>query len=964
MKKFKKAMLTMLIGSAAPLWLSKPVWGQPEEEFEEIVVTGSRIPQSGVSQAAPVFSIDASVISNAATPDIASILAELPAIGSTNTLVGNNDSNADAGISSADLRRLGAQRTLVLVDGIRHVAGAPGTAQVDLSTIPAILVERTEILTGGASAVYGSDAVSGVINIITRNNFEGFEFRASGAAATEVDTDSNYSLDFLAGKNLFDGRANLMLYFGYNEVSQVMSRDLQHLDNWGTVANPADTGEEDGIPDRFWVPRVLSHRINSTGVANPFGGSGEVYTFDNDGNLLVQQSPELINSAAFGSFPNGCDYCFGNEEYENWLPGVERFNLQTKASYDFSESLQFYSELKYMSADIVQQFQPSFRFGGISINVADNPYLSDSARQTLLATLGDGESTVEMSKFFDELGNRSAANDRASYRFVTGLNGRFELADTEYSYNIFYNYGRTENQRLTLNDLIPGNFTAAVDAVNNNGNIDCRANVASLQPEGYESPATVDADNCVPYNLFGFGQLSQEARDWVTADVRRDDTISQSNFGASVVFDTGSYFTLPGGPVGVALGVEYRRETSKTLTDELTKSGVLLGAATPDASGEFDVSEGFVEFKLPILAEAAMAHELTVDLAYRAADYDPFGSVDAAKFSLLWAPVADIKLRATYGEAVRAPNIGEAFSPQSPGFANIADPCDADSINDDPDRVANCAALGLSVGFEANDNMSIDTISSGNPDLTPETSTSTTGGIVYVPAFLEGFSLTLDYYSIEIEDAILEVEAQDILDNCVDATGGLDDLFCSSIDRDPETGDVDLVRSGFVNASIIEAEGIELDMRYLFDLDSFGAPGSLDIRLFVNHVLDLNVFEFQSRPDEINVDVGEVGDPEWQALFSSTYLLGDLTLRYAARFIDRSATIDVSPGADIPEDQSPAFIESVTTHDISAAYAFNNKTSLLFGVRNFTNKLPPPRTVDAIYDSIGRRMFAELKYQF
>ncbi len=966
--KLSRAITLGLIGGAIafPAAFAN---AQEEDSAERIEVTGSRIARPELSQPTPVITLEAKDIARFGTPDLGEILAELPAIGATDTITGNNGSNTFAGQSFADLRRLGSSRTLVLVDGKRHVAGAGGTAQVDLSTIPAALIESVEIITGGASAIYGSDAVSGVINVKLKKDFEGFEFNATGSSSTEGVGARNHTFSFLGGADLSNGKGNVTFYAGREYFQQTMANDLRQSNDWGTIANPDNTSEEDGIPDRLRVPNVISERIDENGVLNPFGGAGSLWTFDAAGNAVRQTDRTETNSFAFGYFPDGCDYCFEINDYENFQPGAERTTIGGTFNFDISENITFYSDTKYVDSDIEQQFQPSFRFGNIGINVTDNAYLDNGFRQTLL---DEGFSNISMAKFFAELGNRSAANNRQLFRFVGGFRGDFSLGETDFNYDTYYVYGEAENTRRTQNDLIVGNIAAAIDAVIDptTGQIACRSQVASAQGEGYTDPATVNGGSCVPYNIFGFNQASDEAKDWVSADTTRTDTITQELIGGQLVFDTSAFVSLPGGPIGVALGFEYREETSETITDEFTKQGFLAGAATPDEFGEYDVTESFIEVVFPILAGMTFAEELTIDAAYRNADYSHAGTVDAWKVGLMYAPIKDFRIRATVGEAVRAPNIGEAFSPQSPGFARVSDPCDADNISDDPDRAANCAALGIPAGFEANDNVSVDTISGGNPNLIPEESSSLTAGIIWTPNFIEGFSLTVDYYDIEIEDAIIEVAAQDIADNCVDATGGIDAGFCSQVDRDPNTFDIELVRSGFLNAAAFNTRGVEIQARYATDLQMFDLPGEVTFNFLGNKLIELERFEFQTRPDEINVEKGEIGDPDFQIRLSAEYVLDDLSVRWLTRLSDRQATYDVSPGGGSPEDLSPAFVGTIATHDLSASYTISDNVIVGLGIRNVFDKLPPAFITsdgdgdESIYDVVGRRIYGNVKVSF
>ncbi|HFB67069.1 MAG TPA: TonB-dependent receptor, partial [Aeromonadales bacterium] len=871
------------------------------ETGEKIVITGSRIPSVELSSATPITVVTREELARFGTSDLGSALAELSAIAATDTLQGNAGGNQQAGISSANLRDLGPSRTLTLVNGKRHVANTPGSAQVDLSTIPISLVERVEIITGGASAIYGSDAVTGVVNVILREDFEGFEVNMTGTRSLEGVGAGNANINILAGSSFGDGKGNVTFFAGREITAEVLSADIRQLNNFGTILNPNDTGEDDGIADRITVPFVGSELINRFGVINPFGPAAARYTFLPDGTPILQVNREGTNSFAFGNFPGGCDTCFFTERTENILPSAQKINVGSTFNYDISENIQAYGDFKYVRTDIKQQFQPSFRFGNISINVVDNPFLDPSLRQTLLDS---GQTTVSMAKFFDELGNRAANNKRETFRFVGGFKGEFTLSQTEFAYDTYYINGKSNNSRQTLSSLIPGNLNAALDAVIDpaTGEVACRSQVPGAQGPGYVDPATLNSGQCVPYNIFGFGAASQAARDYVSADVLRQDEIGQELYGGSITFDTDELFSLQGGPVGIALGYEYRQEFSSTVTDSLTQSGILTNAATPNEFGKFDVTEYFAEIKVPLIEGMAFAHELSIDAAFRNADYSHAGKANAWKVGLTFAPIDGLIFRGTFASSVRAPNISEAFSPQSPGFGRVSDPCDNDNISDDPDRAANCAALGIPAGFEANDNVSVNVISGGNPDLTSEDSDSTTFGIIWMPTFIEDFSISMDLYDIDLTDAITSVSAQTVADNCVDATGGPDVNFCGQIDRDPVTHDITLVRSGFINASAQKVRGVETNISYATNLQDIGLdlPGRFSSNLFISKLITLEVFEFQNRPDEINVEVGEVGDPRWQLRLSLNYRLDDLNVNWTSRYVDRSARFDVSPGGDTP----------------------------------------------------------------
>ncbi len=933
-----------------------------EAEVEKVQVTGSRIKRVELSTPAPVISIDQAEIAKFGNPDLGTILAELPAIGAGSTLIGNNGSNANAGLSSPDLRSLGEQRTLTLVNGKRHVAGSPFSNAVDTGAIPVALIERVDVITGGASAIYGSDAVSGVVNVVLRDDFEGVEFRVSGSSDTEDVDNETHNISMLVGATTEDGRGNVTFFAERSQINEVLLSQLQQANNWGSYVNPDNTSEDDGIVDRIVAPHIGSELINAFGVLNPFGG-GPLLTFLPDGTPVEQVTRTYNNNFAFGAFDRAYETVYFSEDNENYVPNQETITLASTFRYDITDNVRFYGDIKYVDKYIEQQFQPAFRFGNVSINVMDNAFLPDAARQHLVGAGQTGQ--VAMSRFFTDIGNRSANNDRKLFRVVGGLEGQFSLGETDFDYDVFYTRGETSNTRRTLNDIIPTNIVAALDSVIDptTGEAACRSQVPSAQPEGYEDPAGVNGDQCVPFNPFGFNQASSAAKDFISGDVQREDEITQTVYGGTIAFDTSAFLNLPGGPIGLALGYEYREETSETTTDEFTKAGLFAGAATPDSRGTFDVEEFFVEINAPIVSDMFLIHELSIDAAFRSADYSHAGSADTWQIGFMWAPIEDVTVRGTAGEAVRAPNVNEAFSPISPGFENINDPCDVDNIDEDPDRRANCLALGIPEGFQAQDSVSIDVLSGGNPDLESETSDSKTLGVVWTPNFVENLSITLDWYEIEIEDAITDIEAQVIINNCVDATGGLDTNFCGQIDRD-ETNNISLVRSGFVNAAALDTSGLEFQARYRTDLSAFDLPGELRFNFAGNKLIRLEQFEFQNRPDEINVEKGEIGDPEYQFRFSVDYSIDDWNFNYSNRFIDRSATFDVSPEGGSPEDIDLAYIGTIWTHDFNIDYTVSENVEVRFGMRNAFNKVPPGFTFNPIYDLVGRRVNAAVVVRF
>ncbi len=934
-------------------------------EIEEVVVTGSRISRPNLTQPTPVTTVSAQDIQMSGTPDLGQLLAELPALGSTATLTGNTNSFGDlAGLNLPDLRRLGDQRTLTLVNGKRHVGGSPGTTSVDLNSIPKALIERVEVITGGASAVYGSDAVSGVINVVLREDFEGFEFDVSGGRAG-ADYGQNHTMSATFGKAFASERGNFTVSYINERLGDIQATDQSFNQNFGTAINPDNTSETDGIPDRIVVPGIISERIDENAVLFPFGGpatsfgnSAGIIAFDNQGNPQPQAERGLSNSFAFGQFPNGCDFCFELDDYITVIPDISKETLNATLRYEISEAAEVYLDGKYVRTDIEEELQPSFNFGSLTINVADNPFLDEGLRTELL---GQGVTSAGLARFHADAGSRRNGIDRDTERVVVGMRGLFDTGIGELEYDAYYNYGRVKNTVVGFNRRVPANLVAAVDAIRDpgTGDIVCR------------DPSAAVLGDCIPFNPFG-QQNSNEAVAFSFIKTEEEQQLTQQSAGFTVVSNAFEGLALPGGSIGWAAGIEWRREESETNGDPIVQQDLTESAAQPDEVGGYEVFEGFGELTLPLLADLPGIQELTVDAAYRYADYTHSGSAVAWKTGVLWAPFDQLRLRATYSEAVRAPSITEAFRPATPGFSSINDPCDADEINDDPDRAANCAALGLPPGFQANDNVSIESESSGNRDLEAEDSESLTYGIIYQPSWADGLAITVDYYDIEIEDAITLVTAQDIVDNCVDATGGPDANFCSLFTRDPTTQDIDFLRSTFVNASKLTTEGIDVAISYNKSLSDWTGGsenswlgGQLRLNFVGTYLKELDEFVFQDRPDEIDIERGEIGDPIRSFRATASYTVGPVSVGWTGRYLGDMKRY--ARGEDIGEDFSPNTAGDILYHSLNFQYFLNldqATVEIYGGVNNLTDEEPPrgvygtqAETNQAVYDAIGRYWF-------
>lgn len=973
----------------------------------EVVVTGTHIPRLNLEQPAPVAIVPPQVIADSPTISLGEIIAQLPAMSAQGTVRSNaNSFGTSGGLDFADLRNLGVNRTLVLVDGKRHVPGDPNSEAVDLSSIPPALVDRVEVVTGGASAVYGSDALAGVVNIILKKHFEGVQFDAAGGSWQDIGG-QHYSLDLTAGRGFMNDRLHVTVTGLYDHQANINATDVPALHNYGTIVNPNDEPfpganvpiPNNGKPDRLIVPNVLSNGISTNGVLVDllpiaFGATlnQSIVTALNSAGMPVPQTPSVgFNSFAFGSFPNGCAQCLGTESFENIIPETRRAGADIRIEYDVTPKIQLTIDAKYINNNVHDYVQPSFTFFTDFLN-QKNAFITP-ALSTLLAPVfaQDNAFGIEgpfINRFLSDLGNRTEDITRETYRIVADLQGTTDARFADLTWDVSYNYGTTQNHLVADGSRIPGNFEAALQSVIDpaTGKPACEMNVPSVAatdpfftpPSGLVGPA----GSCVPYNPFG-QQNSQAALQYISRPLFQFEAMSQQVVDADVNFDSSRLFNLPGGPIGFATGFEYRREALENLQDPLVIEGLTEISQTPNAFGAFNVYEGYIEANAPILRHQFLADELSVDAAYRLAHYSTVGNVDAWKVSGIYGPFSWVKLRGTYSRAVRAPNLTEAFLPPTGTFFTISDPCDASNINSNANFPKNCAAQGIPAGFVANANVSPPGEITGNSNLKPERSITYTTGFVLQPTFLPNFSVTVDYYNIKIKDAISLLGAQDILNNCYSGAAGLDPDFCNLFTRGADHN-VNFITSTYLNTVQLQTSGIETQINYVTDVGpwtaNMGALKALDGRLSatadINWLYRLRNFPFETNPSQFQVFEGTPGYPEWKGLFTFSYEQGLVRVDLQTNWISAVDRYDKSPGSEDPADQIfPLYVgsqwyQNIVLHYIPTIHGV--KTDFYFGVDNLLNAQPPPDTIQgnpagpdgsALY-SLGRQFFGGVRARF
>ena len=964
------------------------------QQQQEVVVTGSRIARPNLAQPTPIQTLSPEQIQNAGTGNLGDIITQLPAVGFTSGVRGNsNNFGNGAGLNELNLRNLGTSRTLVLVDGQRHVASDINSNAVDINTIPTALVDHVEVVTGGASAIYGSDAVTGVVNIILKKNFEGLEMQAEGGGF-DNGFGQKYSSYGTFGKNFLDGRLNLTATGYWTREEGIDARNVPTAHNYGTITNPNDLSgpidptfytspspiRGDGKPDTLFVQNVGSDYVTRGGVLLDANTFNPIADFDAAGNLVPVTKRLGYNSFAFAQLPSNCGSvtCYFTEDYEQISSPLETYGADVTGHYDATSHLHVSLDAKFARSITDNVIQPSFSFGTYQLQ-PDNAFITPALRNGPLAGL-DAADYPFISKFLNDGRVNEATRD--TYRVVLGFSGDFDAKIAQVNWDGALNYGRTVERYDNSHLVITQNFAAALDSVINpaTGQAACRVNVPSAAAGGLaygETPFNPTA--CVPYNPFGT-QNGAAVQNYISGDFITRDHLSQQVANLNASADTSRFFKLQGGPLQFAVGSEYRMERTYETNDPFVIAGNTENLASNSAGG-FNVYEGYIEANAPVFKHFAPGlDEFTVDAAYRGSYYSTVGHTDAYKFSSIYGPFSDIKFRGTYSRAVRAPNITEAFLPASSGYFNVVDPCDLSNIGSNVNYAKNCAAAGVPANFTANTNASIIGTTSGNPHLDPEKSISYTGGVVLTPRWTPHLSVTLDYYAIKIKNAITNVSAQDIINNCYNGAT-LDPQYCSLFTRGADNN-INFVSTTYVNASKLETDGIDLETNYFFNVAGLTSrfkptsflDGRLSATLTANYVIHLRNFPFQNIPSQVQIEELTANSPRLRGLAGLTYEQGPVQVSWSTRYLGRTVNFSRdSTSADHSETNDIPYNKQVFYHNLVIRYKLPGQLKgleLFGGVNDLFDDRPPGYllgaaagvggTADNGYD-LGRYIFGGLK---
>lgn len=948
-QNFPRAVITLSVLAAAatvaqeqPPALSSKA---PAGEIEEIVVTGSRIKRKDLTSISPLVTLDAEQITLSGVTAIEDLVNDAPQLVPDGNRTSNNPGN---GAASLNLRGLGANRTLVTLNG-RRMAPADSFGAADVNLIPSQLIKRVEIVTGGASTVYGSDAVAGVVNFILDDEYEGLE------VTTQYDT-------FEEGDG---GVVDLSLAFGFGNDRGHVTGFLNYQDR-----EPVFAGDRTFTNEALREDRFTGELVAQGSGTTPTGRILFPRAFLPGGNAPVQVAfNEGGSPAAVG--PDTPSYNFQPDNYLQ-VP-LRRNSGALFANYQLTNRVKAFTEVLYSETSSSAQLAPPPAFVRASVNV-DNPLLTAEQAQLFSSSYdpdGDGVADFAFSRRLVETGPRQTERAADTLRAVLGLEG--DIND-RWDWEASYSLSEVEGEFITGNAVFASRFEQGL----------------------LVDPATgecVDSSNgCVPFNPFGL-TISEDASDFLRAgDITENYTVNEDIFSFIV---TGDAFELPAGPVGVAAGFEWRETSSDYQPDpNFIGAGVLGALAAAPVSGTTDVAELYLEALVPILANQPFAEYLGIEAGYRYSDYKFSGVADNWKFGIDWAPISSMRFRVMAQRAVRAPNIEELFAqpaeqprdlfgPEDDFCAASADPigrgltdlCIAQGIPADQVGVYQPTPdIGLTV-FEGG----------GNTALDPETGDTFTAGVVLQPSWAEGLSVSLDYYRIEIDNAIGDTTFTAALDLCAQSNDP-NSQFCSSLVRGP-SGDISEYTNPQFNLATLGAEGIDLALNYRFDLwEGLALPGSdayMTVQVLLNYAMDNTI---QATPTDNDLDcAGFYGGacafvgpgvlvPEYRSSTRLTYYSGPLSLALNWRWIG-----DIESHLDITCEEVPGFcyeseLENLGDHnylELSGRFEFGEHGEVFAGVSNVLEEEPPlmglgatqSNTAPQLFDVYGRRFFLGLRYR-
>lgn len=1028
------AAALLALGQAAPV-LAQQSAGNCEDvdsngvcdaEESVIIVTGSRIRLPAMENKEPTVSLTSQYIDDRGLTNVADALNEIPGFRGSVT-PGGSQASFGQGVNFINTYGLGSNRTLTLLNGRRVVSSnvttifgnaSPGT-QVDLNTIPVILIDRVDRVSTGGAPVYGTDAIAGTVNIILKKKFKGLELRASTGFTSEGDN-LHYTLQGAGGMDFADGRGNITVAMSYDKVDGVLfnARDFYRA-NLGNLTNPCSTfgagqpcstaGSANLIANLGPVGRTTANdgRINSNigfnnsltdgfpgsvlvrGVTLPSlsrgglisnGAQAYNYQFDASGNLVpfnrgIPYVAALPNLAARASGGQG----FNFNDYSQITSDLERLSANLFFSYQLTDQVRFFAEGMFFEGkgnELVQQ--PTFNataFGGVSGALTfrvDNPFLTAQARSTL-ASLGYA-GTFQLSRANTDLADLTGSSDNKLYRGVFGFDGDFDMGGRKYNFEAYVNYGRNDFTDFGQN-INQQKFINAVNVALVGGQIVCSTTATVIGTTPVADP------NCKPLNLFGEGAPSADAIAYVLQNTvtktRLEQFVANANVG-------GSPFDLFGNPVSFNLGFEHHQEKGAFNPDPFLQQGLGRSVAIAPTSGKYNLDEEFAEVLVPVISPENnfIFSKLEAYGRFRHVDNSVNGGFNAWAFGGSFAPIPDVEFRGNYTKSFRAPAIVELFAPQTNVFTTVPDLCSPANIAAGPapaTRTANCTAFLAKYPTAtplAAASATVPGLNGGNPKLGNETAKSFTYGAIFRPRFVRNLTVSVDYINIKIADPISSLTVATIAQSCFDnpdfntADPANGNAFCSLIKRDANGQVINNaaapgITSGYVNGKRITMDAVQATVDYYTKLSGIGLPGTLelggDLFYLRNRLVDTTgVAPTQSE--------GLLGDPKWQ---------GQARIRYTNKLWGMSTNVNYVGGQAIsytnrgpnPNDTREFdHFQPYATFDSSVWIDPSENLRVTLSVTNLTNRIGQKYygyyIPASINDALGRRITMSVRQRF
>lgn len=996
--------------------------------LSEVLVTGTRIVHQGDSLE-PDMTISGAHISNRGLTNVADALNDLPSFGTAVTPEGNQ-STYGAGVSFVNRFGLGTNRTLTLVNGRRVVTSSPANifgpaasgTQVDLNFIPSILVEQIDNLAVGGAPVYGADAIAGVVNVKLKTDFQGLQAFGQYGQLEDGGMTSN-SVGLVGGRNFAAGRGNITASIQHSNLDGILTTRISRFaealsytpnpsagitatqparlpGNDGRVqtAVPFNTGPDDGIPNAILIRNQRMAAVTFGGLAFPTGADN-LASPDNrlrcfgatatDPGTCLQFSPagELVSYDTGSNF--GLTSASGGDgirpaDMASAMTDLTRTSVTVGAHFDLNDRARLFGDLFAYDAEARELVdQPGYNYtafgGGSSGPItlpAEHPALTQQARDTF-ADLG--VDTFRISRAHRDLLVNHAHGKTNLYQAVAGAEGDFDAGGRRYDWEVYANFGRRESTYFS-NQLNRQRFVNALNVIDVGGQLRCSPDpgYSSLPESGGRVQVGADlpvADpDCVPLDMFGDGRPSQAARDYIASVQRIDDSAEQRVFHANI----GSHlFDVWGGPIAYNAGWESRREASDFSPDAYLRAALGRSSPLQAVKGSYSTQEFFGEVVVPLVSERnamPLLREFTLFGKGRRVDNEVNGEFTAWTGGLQWKPVDNLQIRGNLTRSMRAPSLLELYTPVSPLFTTVPDPCSASNLVNGSRpavRAANCERFFAEYGLPNDgswqsiaNNASVPGSTQGNQDLRNESANAWTLGFILRPRWLEGFDIAVDWVDIRVDGAITNLTSEDLADACFD-NADYPNHYCGFFQRNApgsaNPGQITFVQTGYVNGAYRSMAGVTVDAAYRRPIGRLGRFGNLDIGLRYFRLREERV----SATGLVTANTrSQIGSPTNSVQLNLAWEKGPLSMAWQTNYVsaqlyDRSFTAD---SRDILE------VNADYTHNLSVRYRWKDSTTFRLAITNLLDGKPPfPIGAEAFngnYDFLGRRYSLSVAHEF